>query len=96
MRALQKLIGQVYRPYKFKVQRQELTLLLNSLINSLPDDYHELKEQRQKTNLLALSDWTSFPGFKLMMTSYPGTTLYDFKRRVRTTDFQDYESFQRS
>jgi len=32
MRALKKLIGQIYRPYKFKAQRQELTLLLNSLV----------------------------------------------------------------
>ena len=47
MKALQKLIGQIYRPYKFKVQRRELTHLLNALVDSLPDDYRELKEQRQ-------------------------------------------------
>lgn len=81
MRALQKIFGQIYRPYKFKVQRQELTLLLNSLVNSLPDDYQELKEQRQRTNLLALRDWELFPGFKFIMTLYPGTTLNDFKKR---------------
>jgi hypothetical protein len=81
MRAIQKLIGQLYRPYKFKVQRQELTVLLNALVNSLPDDYLELKQQRQRTNFLALSDWALFPGFKFMMISYPGTTLSDFKKR---------------
>jgi hypothetical protein len=102
MRALQKIIGQIYRPYKFKVQRQDLTLLLNSLVNSLPDDYQELKEQRQRTNLLALSDWVLFPGFKFMMTSYPGTTLNDFKKkgqnyklsglRIFSTKLNDYVS----
>jgi hypothetical protein len=54
---------------------------MNSLINSLPDDYQDLKEQRQRTNLLALSDWVLFPGFKFITTSYPGTTLNDFKKR---------------
>src|SRR5688572_18203554 len=81
MRALQKIIGQIYSPYKLKVQKQEWTLLLNSLVNSLPDDYQELKEQRQRTNLLALSDWDLFPGFKFLMTSYPGTTLNDYKKK---------------
>ena len=83
MKALQKLIGQIYRPYKFKVQRRELTHLLNALVDSLPDDYRELKEQRQSTNVLALRDWTLFPGFKFIVTAYPGTTLDDFKKRGR-------------
>ena len=83
MRALKKIIGYIFPPYKFKAQRQEWTLLLNSLINSLPDDYQELKEQRQETNLLNLSDWVLFPGFKFITTGYPGTSLNDFKRRGR-------------
>jgi len=81
MRALQKIVGRIYPLYKFKVQRQEWTLLLNALVNSLPDDYQELKEQRQRTNLLGLSDWVLFPGFKFMTTGFPGTTLNDFKKR---------------
>ncbi|MFM7852775.1 MAG: hypothetical protein ACKO96_12880 [Flammeovirgaceae bacterium] len=40
MTGLQKIIGRVFPPYKFKVQRQEWTVLVDSLINSLPDDFN--------------------------------------------------------
>ncbi|WKZ58860.1 MAG: hypothetical protein QY309_13385 [Cyclobacteriaceae bacterium] len=81
MTGLQKIFGLVFPPYKNKVQRQELTLLVDSLINSLPEEFHELKEQRRRTNLFFLSDWALFPGFKFMSIGYPGTTLNDFKKR---------------
>jgi hypothetical protein len=81
MTGLQKIIGRVFPPYKFKVQRLEWTVLVDSLINSLPDDFNELKEQKRRTKLLGLSDWDLFPDFKFMTISYPGTTLNDFKKR---------------
>jgi hypothetical protein len=81
MTPLQKLIGRVFPSYKFKVQREEWTALVNALINSLPDDFNELKEQRRSTNLLNLSDWALFPGFKFLTIGYSETTLNDFKRR---------------
>ena len=81
MTGLQKILGLVFPPYKHKVQRQELTLLVNSLVNNLPKDFDELKEQRRRTNLFFLSDWVLFPGFKFMSIGYPGTTLNDFKKR---------------
>jgi hypothetical protein len=81
MTGLQKIIGRVFPPYKFKVQRQEWTTLVDSLINSLSDDFNELKEQRRRTNLFNLSDWDLFPGFKFMTIGYPETTLNDFKKR---------------
>lgn len=54
---------------------------MDSLINSLSDDFDELKEQRRRTNLFNLSDWVLFPGFKFITIGYPGTTLNDFKKR---------------
>lgn len=81
MTGLQKIIGRIFPPYKFKVQRQEWTTLINSLINSLSDDFNDLKEQRRRTKLFDLSDWVLFPDFKFMTISYPGTTLNDFKKR---------------
>jgi hypothetical protein len=81
MKGIQKILGLVFPSYKQRVQRNELTLLVDSLINSLPAAFHELKEQRKKTNLFFLSDWALFPGFKFMSIGYPGTTLNDFKKR---------------
>lgn len=81
MTGLQKIIGRIFPPYKYKVKRQELTLLVDCLIQSLPDDFNELKEQRRSTTLYHLSDWVLFPGFKFMAIGYPGTTLNDFKKR---------------
>lgn len=81
MTSLQKLIGRIFPPYKYKVERKELTLLVDSLIQSLPDDFNGLKEQRRTTSLYHLSDWDLFPGFKFMSIGYPGTTLNDFKKR---------------
>jgi hypothetical protein len=74
MTGLQKIIGRIFPPYKFKVQRQEWTTLVDRLINGLPENFNELKEQRRRTNLLNLSDWVLFPGFKFMTIGYPGTT----------------------
>lgn len=83
MKAFQKLIGEFYKPYKLEVQRKERILLVNALVDSLPDEYSELKAQRHSTNLLSLNDWDLFPGFKFMLTAYPGTTLNDIKRKGR-------------
>ena len=81
MTGLQKLFGRIFPPYRHRIQRQELTLLVDSLVNSLPEDFNSLKEQRHRTNLFHLSDWKLFPGFKFMYIGYPGTTLNDFKKR---------------
>jgi hypothetical protein len=81
MTGLQKIAGRLFPPYKFKVQRKEWTLLVDSLIFSLPNDFCELKDQRQSSNLFDLSDWDLFPGFKFITIGYPKTTLNDFKKR---------------
>lgn len=81
MTGLQKIIGRVFPPYRFKVQRREWTTLVDNLINSLSDDFIELKEQRHRTRLFDLSNWDLFPDFKFMTISYPGTSLIDFKKR---------------
>jgi hypothetical protein len=81
MDILQKIVGQIFPPYKRKVQRRERCLLLDALIFALPDDYRDLKEQRQKTQFFFFSDWVLFPGFRFLNIGYPGTTLNDFKKR---------------
>lgn len=81
MTGLQKIIGRIFPSYKFKVKRKEWSTLIDALINSLSDDFNELKEQRRKTNLFDLSDWDIFPGFKFITVGFPGTTLNDFKKR---------------
>ena len=95
MTGLQRIIGRVFPPYKFKVQRQEWTMLVDSLINSLTDDFNELKEQRRRTNLFNLSDWEVFPGFKFMTIGYPGTTLNEFKKRGQNYRLSGQRIFSR-
>ena len=95
MTGLKKVIGRIFPPYKFKIQRQEWTTLVDSLINSLSDDFNELKEQRRRTNLLNLSDWNLFPGFKFMTIGFPGTTLNDFKKRGRNYRLSGQRIFSR-
>jgi hypothetical protein len=95
MTGLQRIIGRVFPPYKFKVQRQEWTMLVDSLINSLTDDFNELKEQRRRTNLFNLSDWELFPGFKFMTIGYPGTTLNEFKKRGQNYRLSGQRIFSR-
>ena len=96
MTGLQKIIGRIFPPYKFKVQRKEWNTLVNGLVNSLSEDFDELKEQRRRTNLLNLSDWVLFPDFKFMTISYPGATLNDFKSEDKTTNLRDRESSLRN
>ncbi|AYB34055.1 hypothetical protein [Chryseolinea soli] len=96
MTRFQKMLGYIFPPYKFKVQRQEWTLLLDALINNLPDDHQGLKEQRQKTNLLGLADWVLFPGFKFITTGYPGTSLDDFKKRGKNFKISGQRIFSRT
>ncbi|MGN8070907.1 hypothetical protein [Mucilaginibacter sp. 22184] len=81
MKGLKKLIGQIFPPYKFKIQRQEWTLLVDTLITNLPDDYQELKEQRQRTRLYGLSDWILFPGFMFITIGYDENGHREFKKR---------------
>lgn len=81
MNGLKKLIGKVFPPYKFKIQRQEWTLLVDTLINNLPDEYQELKDQRKRTRLFDLSDWNLFPGFKSMIIFYGEQEYGEFKKR---------------
>jgi len=95
MTGLQRIIGRVFPPYKFKVQRQEWTMLVGSLIDNLSDDFNELKEQRRRTNLFNLSDWDLFPGFKFMTIGFPGTTLNDFKKRRRNYRLSGQRIFSR-
>lgn len=80
MNKLQKIVGKLFPPYRFKIERQELTILVDSLISSLSEDFDDLKEQRKKTKLFNLNDWDLFPGFKFVTILYPGTTLNDFKK----------------
>jgi hypothetical protein len=81
MTLLQKLIGRIFPPYKFKVQRQEWTVIVDSLINALPDDFGDLKEQRRSTRLYNLSDWEAVPGFRFMTIGYSDAALKAFVKR---------------
>lgn len=81
MNGIKKLLGRIFPPYKFEIQRREWTILVETLVSDLPNGYHSLKEQIQETRLLDLSDWGLFTSFKYIVKSYGPKGMAHFKKR---------------
>jgi hypothetical protein len=45
MNIAQRILGTLFPPYKFSVIRKEKGKLFNAIINSLPEEFAEIKEQ---------------------------------------------------
>ncbi len=95
MNGIKKLLGRVFPPYKFEVQRQEWTILMETLVNDLPNGYHSLKEQIQETRLLDLSDWGLFTSFRYIVKSYDPKGMAHFKKRRENYHLTGQQIFSR-
>jgi hypothetical protein len=51
-----------------------------TVVNSLPNEFADLKEQASCSGLAYLEDWTLFPGYKFVSRAFRGETLFRFKR----------------
>jgi len=81
MNIFQKIAGTLFPPYKFSVIRNEQGKLFSAIINSLPDEFREIKEQLTLARFMDLKDWVLFPDYKFVTMYYPGESLFRFKER---------------
>ncbi|WP_149207620.1 hypothetical protein [Flavobacterium johnsoniae] len=81
MNILQKTLGVIFPPYKFKILRQEQGQLLNAIIESLPENLSKIKEQTKNSTFLGLDNWKMHTDFKFVTMSYRGDTYYKYKKR---------------
>ena len=86
MNYLQRLIGTVFPPYRHSIIRKEQGQIFNALIDSLPGEFANLKQQVKGSRFLGLSTWTLFPEFKFITKAFPGETVFQYKKRG-----QDYK-----
>ena len=78
---INRILGKLFPPYRFKILRKEQNIILRAVIDSLPSDFNEFKSQIQSLTFLGLSDWKLFPDYKFVYFSFPGNTIYEYKKR---------------
>lgn len=81
MNTINRILGKLFPPYRFKILRKEQNIILRAVIDSLPIDFNEFKSQIQSLTFLGLSDWKLFPDYKFVYFSFPGNTIYEYKKR---------------
>lgn len=81
MNIIQKILGTVFPPFKHSVLRQEQARLFTAVINSLPEDFTEIKQQTLSARLCGLDNWKLHPDFKFVSLSYGGDTIFKYKKR---------------
>ncbi len=104
MNILQKILGTVFPPYRYSVLRQEQAKLFSTIINSLPQEFTDIKKQTLSARLWGLDNWKPYPDFKFVTLSYGGDTVFKYKKRgqnfkisglqifsKRTKQFEDIE-----
>jgi hypothetical protein len=93
MNILQKILGTVFPPYKFSVLRQEQARLFTAIINSLPEDFNEIKQQTLSARLWGLDIWKLYPEFKFISLSYGGDTVFKYKKRGQSFKISGLQIF---
>ena len=81
LKIIDKLFGKIFPRYRFKIIRKEQDMILSAVFDTLPSDFDELKSQIQSLTFCGLSDWNLFPDYKFVYLSYPGNTIYDYKKK---------------
>ena len=81
MNIINKILGKIFPPDRFKTIRKEQEIILRAVIDSLPNDFNEFKSQIQSLTFLGFSDWEMFPEYKFVCFSFPGNTIYEYKKR---------------
>ena len=95
MNILQKILGSVFPPYKFKTIRQEQGKLLTAIVTALPSEFAELKNQILSTSLYGLDKWTLYPDFKFVSLGFTGDTLFRFKKRDQNFKISGLQIFSK-
>lgn len=95
MNILQKTLGSVFPPYRFKIIRKEQEKLFNAIINALPDIVSEIKLQTQNGTFWGFGDWKLHPDFKFITMSYGGENYYKYKKRGKNFKLSGLEIFSK-
>ena len=75
MNLFQRLIGTIFPPFKYKLEREGNEKLVSNIINKLPATYAFLIEQKKVTRTQYLSERPDIPGFKFIGQFYPEESL---------------------
>ncbi|MEM8894360.1 MAG: hypothetical protein AAGC88_07275 [Bacteroidota bacterium] len=104
MNLFQRLIGSIFPPFKYKLEREGNEKLVSNIINKLPASYEFLIEQKKVTRTQYLSERPDIPGFKFIGQFYPEESLRKYTDKSknfklsgiqlyskRTKDFEDVQ-----
>jgi hypothetical protein len=81
MNFIQRFFGTVFPPYRHRLIQKEQGQIFSALIDSLPEEFANLKQQVKGFSFLGLSSWTLFPEFKFITKAFPGETIFQYKKR---------------
>jgi hypothetical protein len=95
MNMIDKILGNLFPPYRFKMIRKEQNMIIRAVFDSLPSDFNDFKSQIQSLTFHGLSDWNLFPDYKFVYLSYPGNTIYDYKKRGLNYKISGIEIFSK-
>ena len=104
MNLFKRLIGTIFPPFKYKLEREGNEKLVSNIINKLPASYEFLIEQKKVTRTQYLSERPDIPGFKFIGQFYPEESLRTYTDKSknfklsgiqlyskRTKDFEDVQ-----
>jgi hypothetical protein len=95
MNIIQRILGVIFPPYKFSVIRKEQGKLLNAIINALPEEFAECKEQLAWATLMGLSNWVLFPEYRFTAMAYAGESLFRLKKRGKNYNISGLRIFSK-
>ncbi|MCU0392364.1 MAG: hypothetical protein MUE81_14705 [Thermoflexibacter sp.] len=81
MNILQKILASIFPPYKFSILRKEGSQLFLAIVDSLPDNFREVKEKSKIGYFQGFSDWKLFPNYKFVSKSYGGKRIAKLNKR---------------
>lgn len=81
MSLLQKTLAAIFPKRKTALILNEQKELFYSVINSLPDDFADLKIQAKANNFEGLKNWELHPDFKYTEITYPGENYRKYHTR---------------
>lgn len=81
MNILQKTLGAIFPPYKFSEIRKEQRKLFDAIINALPEQLSEIKNQTKSSTFYDLTYWKLYPDFKYIVLGYGEDIIFKYKKR---------------
>jgi len=90
---INKILGRLFPPYKFKLISKEQNVIFRAVIDSLPSNFNEFKLQVQSLTFHGLTGWELFPDYKFVYLSYPENTINEFKKKGQNYKLSGIEIF---